>query len=81
MREILNVFEEIRVVPDTDLAGYRAINFAGHRISGRISDLAGYRISGWADIRYNPRNIKNYCHWGKNDSYKRLFFGDLSSGQ
>ena len=26
----------IRVVPDTDLAGYPASNFTGYRISGRI---------------------------------------------
>ena len=25
---------KIRVLPDTELAGYRAINFAGYRISG-----------------------------------------------
>ena len=29
--------EKSRVVPDTDLAGYPANNFAGYRISGRIS--------------------------------------------
>ena len=40
-----------RVVPDTDFAGYPAAgypvyNFAGYRISGLISGLAGYRIPG-----------------------------------
>jgi len=28
-----------RVVPDTDLAGYPANNFAGYRISGDIVDI------------------------------------------
>ena len=53
------IFYNIRVVPDTDLAGYpdagypannfaeyRISGLAGYRISGHISGLTGYRISG-----------------------------------
>ena len=57
---------KIRVVPDTDLAGYMAAgypanNFAGYWISGRISGLAGYRkygrISGYI---VNKENFFNF---------------------
>ena len=34
---------KIRVVPDTDFAGYPANMFAGYPVSGRISGVAGYR--------------------------------------
>ena len=41
-----NVLIYNRVVPDTDLAGYPAYNFAGYRISGWPDDQISDRISG-----------------------------------
>ena len=49
-----------RVIPDTDLAGYPANNFAGYRISGEIVNIEFFSSKKYLEIFSFQQNLLTF---------------------